>query len=276
MLAFLRKNQIVLTSLGFLTLSLYLLIALSSGYLKSEPFGPLLLEFLKPWQRGSQATLSAIGNVNQNIVDLFNLSSENERLKRRLVEIEAERNRLLEADATNRQLRSLLDLKNQMPRQSIGALVVASSASTWFQSIVINKGTKEGVRKGMAVISPLGTVGQITAASPHAAKVLLLTDSRSGIEVVVQRSRARGIVSGSLDNGPIMKYVKRSEDVRVGDSLVTSGLDGIFPKGLIVGRVNEVRKKHFGLFQYVGVTLAVDASDLEEVLVVSPENSSVD
>jgi rod shape-determining protein MreC len=121
----------------------------------------------------------------------------------------------------------------------------------------------------MAVVSPLGVIGQVVAVTSRSAKVLLLTDPNSGVDAFVQRSRARGIVSGSLDYGPIMKYVKRSEDVKEGDRLITSGLDGVFPKGLLVGTITKVNKKNFGLFQYVEVALAVDPSEIEEVLVVS-------
>jgi len=125
----------------------------------------------------------------------------------------------------------------------------------------------------MAVVSPLGAVGQVVAVASRSSKVLLLTDSNSGADVVTQRNRARGIVSGSLDNGAIMKYVKRSEDIKEGDRLITSGLDSVFPKGLLVGTITKVNKKNFGLFQYVEVTLAVDPSKIEEVLVVSADKS---
>ena len=99
----------------------------------------------------------------------------------------------------------------------------------------------------------------------------VLTDANSGVDVLVQRTRARGIVSGSLDNGAIMKYVKRSEDIQVGDRLITSGLDGIFPKGVMVGTVTKVRKQSLGLFQWIEVMPAVDTSRTEEVLVVKAE-----
>ena len=123
------------------------------------------------------------------------------------------------------------------------------------------------------MVSPLGAVGQVVAVASRSSKVLLLTDSNSGADVVTQRNRARGIVSGSLDNGAIMKYVKRSEDIKEGDRLITSGLDSVFPKGLLVGTITKVNKKNFGLFQYVEVTLAVDPSKIEEVLVVSADKS---
>jgi rod shape-determining protein MreC len=155
-----------------------------------------------------------------------------------------------------------------LPPGSVTASVVANSASTWFHSLLIDKGRSSKVEKGMAVVSHLGVVGQVVSVTSKNAKILLVTDSHSGVDAIVQRSRARGIVAGSLENGPIMKYVKRSDDLQEGDRLVTSGLDGVFPKGLLIGTVSKVNKKSLGLFQHVEVSLAVDPSRLEEVLVV--------
>ena len=107
----------------------------------------------------------------------------------------------------------------------------------------------------------------------HAAKVLLLTDPNSGIDVLVQRTRSRGIVSGSLDSGTILKYVKRSEDIQEGDRLITSGIDGIFPKGMMVGTVIKVRKQHIGLFQFIEVLPAVQTARIENVLIVAGDGA---
>jgi rod shape-determining protein MreC len=120
----------------------------------------------------------------------------------------------------------------------------------------------------------LGVVGQVVAVTSHSAKVLLLTDPNSGIDVLVQRTRSRGIVSGSLENGTVLKYVKRSEDVQEGDRLITSGIDGVFPKGMMVGAVIKVRKQNLGLFQYVEVLPAVQPARVEEVLVVAADGSA--
>jgi rod shape-determining protein MreC len=151
----------------------------------------------------------------------------------------------------------------------VTASIIANSASTWFQSCLLDKGSDDRVRKGMAVVTPLGVVGQVVSVTPRSAKVLLITDPNSGVDVLVQRTRARGIVSGSLENGPVLKYVKRSEDIQVGDRLVTSGLDGIFPKGVMVGTVVKVRKQNLGLFQYIEVMPAVHSGRVEEVMVVN-------
>jgi rod shape-determining protein MreC len=165
----------------------------------------------------------------------------------------------------------LLDFRSELPSGAITATIIASSASSWFQSCVISKGSADGVRKGMAVVTPLGVVGKVAAVTGRTAKVLLLTDPNSGIDVLVQRTRSRGIVSGSLESGTVLKYIKRSEDVQEGDRLVTSGLDSGFPKGLLVGTVIRVRKQNRGLFQSVEVWPAVQAARVEEVLVVGAQ-----
>ena len=119
--------------------------------------------------------------------------------------------------------------------------------------MIINKGEADGVHKNAAVLSPLGVVGQIMTTGAHSARVLLITDHNSGVDAVVQRSRARGIVEGALDGGCVMKYLKRGEDVEVGDRIVTSGLDGIFPKGIMIGEVTRVMRGNRGLLQVAEV-----------------------
>ena len=213
--------------------------------------------------------VGGLRGIKDRYSSLNGLWLENQNLKGRVVELEAKVDKLLENEATNLRLQKLLELKTQSFRRSVSATVIGHSASTWFQSITINKGTKHGVRKGMAVISPGGIVGQIWEVATRSSKVLLVTDHNSGVDVIAQRTRARGIVSGSLDEGPVMEYVTRIENIREGDRLITSGLDDIFPKGQLVGTVDKVKKNTYGLFQHVGVRLAVDPERIEEVLVVS-------
>jgi rod shape-determining protein MreC len=177
----------------------------------------------------------------------------------------------LEAEATNRRLQQLLEFRSQAATGGITASIIAASASAWFKSCLLDKGSADGVRKGMAVVTPLGALGRVIEVAPHTAKVLLITDPNSGLDVFVQRTRARGIVSGSLEDGPIMKYVKHSEDVQVGDRLVTSGLDGVFPKGMLVATVTSVRKQTVGLFQQISVMPAITFDRTEQVLVVGAE-----
>jgi rod shape-determining protein MreC len=274
MFAFLRKNQVPLSSCFCLLLSIYILTAGARGQIQNEPLGAVVLWILRPLQSVSQGTVNWIKNFRQNYDTLSGFKTENERLRRRIETLEAEKQQLLEAEATNLRLRQLLEFRAQVPGTAITASIIANSATSWFQSSLLNKGSADGVRKGMAVLNPQGVVGQVVAVTGRTAKVLLLTDANSGVDVLIQRTRARGIVSGSLDNGTVLKYVKRSEDVQPGDRLVTSGMDGVFPKGMMVGAVIKVQKQNLGLFQSIEVLPAVRFDRLEEVLVVAADGAA--
>lgn len=269
MLAFLRKNQVPLSCCFCLLLSVYILSAAARGQVKNEPLSAVLLWILRPLQMAAQGTVNWIGGLQENYDTIAGFRAENERLRRRIQNLEVERQKLLEAQATNHRLKQLLDFRAELPGKAITASIIAHSPTSWFRSCLLDKGSADGVRKGMAVVTPLGVVGQVVSVTPRTAKVLLLTDPNSGIDVLVQRTRARGIVSGSLENGTVLKYVKRSEDVQEGDRLITSGTDGVFPKGMLVGTVIKVMKQHVGLFQFVEVLPAVQPTRIEEALIVA-------
>jgi rod shape-determining protein MreC len=135
-------------------------------------------------------------------------------------------------------------------------------------TLTIDRGERDQVRRGMAVLAPQGVVGQVSEASHAAARVVLLTDHNSGIDAVVQRTRARGIVQGGTDGACYMNYLSRDADVVEGDLVITSGLDRVFPKGIVVGEVVEVSRRHRGLLQAAVVRPSVALDRLEEVLVV--------
>lgn len=272
MLAFFRKNQVPLSCCFCLLLSVYILTVGARGQLKNEPLSALLMWIMRPLQIAAQGTVNWISTVHESYDTLAGFRAENERLRKRIQALEVERQKLLEAQASNSRLTQLLDLRSHLPGAAITASIIGHSVTSWFQSCLLDKGSSDGVRKGMAVVTPLGVVGQVVSVTPRTAKVLLLTDANSGIDVLVQRTRARGIVSGSLENGTVLKYVKRSEDVQEGDRLITSGVDGVFPKSLLVGTVIKVVKQHIGLFQFIEVLPAVQPARIEEVLVVGAGN----
>jgi rod shape-determining protein MreC len=269
MLAFLRKNQVPLSCCFCLFLSVYILTVASRGQLKNEPLSAVLMWILRPLQIAARGTVNWIGGLQENYDTIGGFRAENERLRRRIQSLEVERQKLLEAQATNARLKQLLEFRAALAGKAVTASIIANSASSWFQSCLLDKGSADGVRKGMAVVTPLGVVGQVVSVTPRTAKVLLVTDPNSGIDVLVQRTRARGIVSGSLENGTVLKYVKRSEDIQEGDRLITSGTDGVFPKGMMVGTVIKVMKQHIGLFQFVEVLPAVQSTRVEEVQIVA-------
>jgi len=148
------------------------------------------------------------------------------------------------------------------------ASVIGVDSSAWFRTVLLDRGERDGVKRGMAVVTPQGVVGHVVAASSHAAKVLLLIDNSSAVDVTVERSRARGIVEGERENFCALKYVVHGDDVQVGDRLVSSGMGGFFPKGLPVGNVTEISPEKHGLFQRAIVQPSVDFNKLEEVFVI--------
>jgi rod shape-determining protein MreC len=194
---------------------------------------------------------------------------ENERLTAELAAMRTNQSRLVELETENRHLSDLLSLNDALGGGSLAANVIGSDANGLARTLVIAQGSSSGLRRDMAVLSFQGVVGKIIAVSPHASRVLLIDDHNSALDAFDQRTRARGIIAGIVDDGITMKYVERSQDVRPGDVIITSGLDGIFPRGLLIGTIKGVHGEGPGMFLNVTITPAVDFRGLEQVLVVT-------
>ncbi|MBS3905948.1 MAG: rod shape-determining protein MreC, partial [Syntrophaceae bacterium] len=193
---------------------------------------------------------------------------ENEQLKKRMADLQRENDQMREMVLSHERLRKLLQFRETLSSTVIAAEVVGRDPSSWFKSVTVNKGEKDGVQKGMAVISPEGVIGQILKTAPSYSAVLLITDYNSAIDSIIQRTRAKAIVEGGGENRCQLKYLLRAEDVVAGDRVVTSGLGGNFPKGLMIGEIKKVDKKGYGIFQYAELTPSVDFTRLEEVLII--------
>ena len=167
----------------------------------------------------------------------------------------------------NERLRDLLGFKKLHPLSSVMAQVIAKDSSPSSRTITLNKGDDDGIAKDMAVITAAGVVGRVQAVLPGTAKVILLTDPASTLAVRVQRNREEGLLEGKLDRCAL-KYVSYYADIQEGDLLVTSGLDGIYPKGLPVATVVKVSKHEANAFQTVIAQPAVSLSRMEEALVL--------
>ena len=268
MLEFVRRNRVVLTSGSLLLLSLLLLSAGSRARQRIDPVASVVLEVMRPLQSAVAAGVDAVAQGWRTYVTLIGVKKENERLHRRVWELEQQAVRLAEVEQTDKRLEELLNFRSTIEGDAQAAVIIARDPLPWFGTVTINKGEADGVHKNRAVLSPFGVIGQTMVTSAHSARVLLLTDHNSGVDAVVQRSRARGIVEGALDGRCVMKYLKRGEDVEVGDRIVTSGLDGIFPKGLMIGAVTHVTRGNRGLLQVADVKPSVPLDRIEEVLVV--------
>jgi rod shape-determining protein MreC len=267
MLEFVRRNRVVLTSGLLLLISLLLFSAGARTQRRIDPFGSVVLDAMRPLQSITATVIDAVTGTWRTYVALIGVNEENQRLRRRIVELEQQAVRLSEVEQTDKRLEALLNLRSDLDGDLQAAQIIGRDPLPWFSTMTVNKGEADGVHKNAAVLSPFGVVGQIMATGAHSARVLLITDHNSGVDAVVQRSRARGIVEGALDGGCVMKYLKRGEDVAVGDRVVTSGLDGIFPKGVIVGEVTRVTRGNRGLLQVAEIKPAVPLDRIEEVLV---------
>jgi len=218
-------------------------------------------------QRSASAAVSAVRHVWGSYVGLRHAKTENEELKRQLAaaQIQLQGQRAL-ADRS-RTLEQLLHLRDSSTLSTIAAEIIGDAAAPDFRTMTIDKGTNDGVRPDMAVIAPAGVVGRIVVPSSRAAKVQLLIDRNAAAGALIARSRAQGVVVGEGDERLRMEYVSEVADVVNGDLVVTSGIDGIFPKGFVIGRVESVEKAG-GMYKRIVLRPAVDFRSLEEVLVV--------
>ena len=231
-------------------------------------FESLVVGVTSPVQKAVWGVIGGIGSIWRGYFYLVGLEKENQALKRELQELKLQVNRYREADLANQRLRALLNFKKSIATPLLPAQLVAFDPSGWFQTILIDKGRNDGVVRDMAVVSAEGLVGRVIGVSNHHAKVLLILDGNSAVDAYIQRSRARGVLVGLGLELCLLKYVQRNEDVQVGDKVISSGMGGVFPKGLLVGTVQEVVRGSSGLFQRVEVEPAVNFGRWEEVLVV--------
>jgi len=201
-------------------------------------------------------------------VALVGVQRENAELTRQLEEYKQREVRFQEAQEGLTRLEGLLDLKRQVALPVIGARVIAYDPSLWSRSAIIDQGKGQGVKEGLPVLAPQGIVGRVVEVYPQYAKVMLIVDRKSGADAMVQRTRVRGMLKGNGGNRCALEYVPKNADVQVGDLVLASGLVGLYPKGLLFGKVTVANKKNPGVFQEIEVTPNTDLSTLEEVLVV--------
>lgn len=218
-------------------------------------------------QRGVSAGVSVVRRVWGGYVGLRRVKAENEELRRQLdnLQIELQRQRAL-ADRS-RGLENLLSLRDKSTLTTMAATIIAAGATPDFRTLTIDRGARDGLRSDMAVIAPAGIVGRVVMPSARAAKVQLLVDRNAAAGAIVERSRAQGVVVGGGDERLRLEYVSEVADISVGDIVMTSGIDGIFPKGFAIGRVESVEKSG-GAYKRITVKPAVDFRGLEDVLVV--------
>lgn len=208
----------------------------------------------------------AVGNVVANLTasqeTLRDLQDKNARLT-------AEVARLSEADQTAQRLEKLLSLRSTYNLESTAARIIGASSDAWTQTVTLDKGSAAGFAVGMPVCSTYGVIGQIIEVGLNTSTVLLVNDETSGVSAMVQRSRAQGILQGQADGSLRLSYVNADADVKVGDIVITSGIGGVFPKGLPLGTVSSVEKSDNDVYYTIVVRTQANAENNEEVLVVT-------
>ena len=218
-------------------------------------------------QRVLSGGFSGIHGVWTGYIGLRHLKVENETLKRDLAtaQVAVQEQRAL-ADRT-RSLERLLDLREGLQLKTVAAQIIGAAATPDFRTLTIDRGTRDGVRADMSVIAPAGIVGRLVVPSLRSAKVQLLVDRNAAAGAIIERTRAQGVVVGGGDDRLRLEYVSEAFDVVAGDIVVTSGIDGIYPKGFIIGRIESVERQG-GSYKRIAIKPAVDFTSLEEVLVV--------
>jgi len=228
----------------------------------------ILLECSAPISQGINSILDRFHIFKETYLDLREAKKENLFLKKELKRLRAKEVRYQELLLANQRLEKLLSFKKKLTFSSLGARVIGYALGFSPRMIFLDRGKKDGVNLYYPVVNYEGAIGQIVNLSSHYAKVLLIIDTNSRIEVMSQRTRVHGILKGIDINLGEIVYVPKDEDVKEGDIFITSGLDGIFPKGISVGKAIEVSTSQRDLFKKIILKTSVDFRHLEEVLIL--------
>jgi rod shape-determining protein MreC len=223
---------------------------------------------LKPLSYPYDAMNGLMSSLSAAVNEVMHTADENKKLKAELRNSLAERQRYGEIISENRRLDELLDLRSQIRGSGTAARVIARGYDKFINTLVIDKGKNEGIMKDMSAITPKGLAGKVSAVRDNFADIMLLTDPNFSVAVRLQEGRHEGVLAGTGHRYCILKYVPTEETIKEGEIVITSGLDGIFPQGVPVGRVAKVRTEGVEFFQYIEVVPFQSSSKIEEVVVI--------
>jgi rod shape-determining protein MreC len=264
------SKRAVLTGLIALLILLNAVFIMVSRRQPDAAEGPagLVLSLTAPLQKAAHWGVARCRMVWRRYFSLVGVREDNERLRAELAEARSRVNGYVETRLENQRLRRLLAFRSRLTPPAVAAEVIGRDPSPWFKSITIDKGAAEGLRRGLPVVVSEGVVGVVTETARHFSRVLLILDQNSSVDALIQDTRARGVVKGAPGATLSFAYVLRRHSVAESEVVVTSGLDGIYPKGLRIGRIHAVDRRNPGIFQEVRVTPSVNFETLEEVLVI--------
>jgi|SRR5579871_4484882 len=265
------RNLIILVGVLFLQV-LGLAVQVKRGNSNTEEKDTRLIRIwavgaISPFERGIVWIQNSSGNVWHNYFYLRGVRAENRQLKEQIEQMRLEQVRLTEDASQARRLQNLLAFKEQFIAKTVAAQVIGSSGSDLSRVVYIDKGKKAGIDRDMAVITADGIVGKVLLVYPNEAQVLLISDQSSGVGAILENSRLQGVLRGSPNGEVVLERIMSDETVQPGETVLTSGGDQIFPKGLHVGTVTKVGTGK-DLFLNIKIRPAADLSKLEEVLVL--------
>jgi len=273
-MSYFRRFRDAAISVALLIIPFLFLSANLSDPADTSIIDDAFLQLSRPVQYLATETADAVSGVVEEYVYLVDVKRDNERLRLDTARLEEE-NRLLRTEAReNQRLRDLLALRERLRGDTIAARVISKEISPYFRVVRLrlDRGARDRVRAGMPVVSSQGLVGQVRRTFGRHADVHLTVDRESAVDVIVQRTGARGVLRGTGESDRYaarIQYLQRDDEIEVGDEVYTSGLGRRFPASILVGRVNRVERAEFGLYQEVEVSPTVDFSALEEVLVLT-------
>ena len=236
----------------------------------------VLLEISAPFQKAVGIPADLIASTWHSYIDLVDLRAENQKLHTDLLRLNETNLQLREALVSSGHLDQIIEMRDDFEVPMLPSTVVGLDVSPFFRSILVDRGSRHGVQAGNPVITHEGVVGVVTRTSAHAAKTMLVLDRQSAVDAVIQRSRTRGTVRGRGTGWPEFEFEARSGDVQVGDLLLTSGLGGVYPKGLKLGEVTELSDSGGSLLRVATISPGVDFGRLEQVFVMLRRGPGMD
>lgn len=264
-----RRNQLVVAFLLILALLLLTWYAREGDNGVIHQGQKLVLAVSAPLQTGVTYIVRPFSNFWGYLRDLGRLRTENKALKDEVVALRRQTTDFKEMEHENERLKGLLGFADEAEYSFQVAPVIGREAYGWRSVIEIGRGSASGVQKDLPVVAEEGVVGKVVIVTANTALVQLINDSKSGVSAQIQRTREVGVASGSLQGVLRLRFIGKDSQVKKGDEIITSGLGGIYPKGMPLGRVDEVKAQPHSLHKEISIRAAIDFSEIEEVMVLT-------
>ncbi len=253
----------------FLFATIIPLLVVSRNFHLHESIHQISLTVLKPFLQAGHTVAHGFETSRDSIVRFWKTFREQEDYEKRLIEMESKVEQFEELRRENLRFKQLLEFKDALSYPSTAARVIGWDSSPWKKTVILDKGTRNKLGKDMAVVVAQGLVGRVIEAGPVTSRVILLTDPDSRVSALTDESRAHGVIAGNGSAFLEMKYLELDININIGETVLTSGIGGLFPKGLRIGKVESIQKDSDGLHLVAKVNPFVEFSKIEEVLCIA-------